>query len=154
MSAFPEFRHAVVSWRTVAIRRLRKHTTDWTRQAGRPVWRQYSDGMFRMEREPLVWDSDPVHQLTLLPQWSRIEQAVSNNSKLRKHFGTIVGSDYARAQIDLEGIMTYLLPRPIRSDDRNDVLLDDSRFEGSYHRLEDFCPGIRSLSYQCGRCGE
>jgi Apea-like HEPN len=122
----------------VAMRRLRHHTDDWTRATGPPEWRQNSDGVYRIDREPLVWDSDQVHQFTLLPQWSRIEEVVSNNSQLKAHFGHGVGSAYARSEINLEKILVYLLPRPIRSDDHNDILLDSSGFEGNYRALEDF----------------
>ena len=92
MSVFPEFRRAVLQWRTVATRRLRDHTSDWTHGAGLPEWRQYSDGAYRIEREPLVWDEQQVRQLTLLSQWGRIEEAVSSNSKLQAHFAHVVGS--------------------------------------------------------------
>lgn len=141
MSVYPEFRRAVLQWRTVAIRRLRQHADDWTRVAGLPEWRQNSDGAYRIEREPLSWDSQQVHQLTLLPQWSRIEEVVSNNSDIQAHFGHTVGSPYARAELELEPTLRYLLPRPVRSDDRTEILLDDSGFEENYRRLEDFLSG-------------
>ncbi len=141
MSAFPEFRRAVLQWRTIAIRRLRNHTDDWTRVAGLPEWRQNSDGVYRIEREPLVWDSQEVQQLTLLPQWNRIEEVVSNNSQLQTHFGHTVGSAYARSAINLEQTLFYMLPRPVRSDDRSDILLDGSPFEEDYCALEDFLSG-------------
>jgi hypothetical protein len=141
MSAFPEFRRAVLQWRVVAIRRLRQHTGDWTRVVGLPEWRQNSDGVYRIQREPLVWDDQQVHQLTLLPQWSRIEEAVSSNSQLQAHFGHVVGSSYARGEIDLERILFYMLPRPVRSDDRSEILLDGSGFEENFRALEDFLSG-------------
>src|SRR5882757_8051785 len=128
MPLFPEFRRAVLQWRAVATRRLRDHTSDGTRGAGLREWRQYSDGTYRIEREPLVWDEQQVHQLTLLPQWSRIEEAVSSNSELQAHFGHVVGSPYARSEIDLERILVYMLPRPVRSDDRSEILMDGSSF--------------------------
>ncbi len=138
MSHFPEFRRAVLQWRTVAIRRLRQHTGDWTRVAGLPEWRQNIDGAYRLERESLVWDSEHVHQLTLLSQWSRIEEAVSSNDQLQAHFDHVVGSSYARRQLELEPTLRYLLPRPVWSDDRSDILLDGSGFEADYRALEDF----------------
>ena len=141
MSAFPEFRRAVLKWRTVATSGLREHTTDWARVAGLPDWRQNSDGAYRIEREPLVWDGEQTHQLTLLPQWSRIEEAVASNSELRAQFGHEVGSPYARSEINLERVLIYMLPRPVRSDDRSEILLDDSDFERNYRALEDFLSG-------------
>lgn len=141
MAAFPAFRHAVLQWRTVATRRLRDHTSDWTHLSGLPEWRQNIDGAYRIEREPLAWDSRQVHQLTLLPQWSRIEDAVSSNDQLQAHFDHVVGSPYARATIELEPTLVYLLPRPVRSNDRGEILLDGSDFEEKYHALEEFLSG-------------
>jgi Apea-like HEPN len=63
---------------------------------------------------------------------------VSGNRRLRAHFGHVVGSAYARSEIDLERILIYMLPRPVRSDDRNDILLDGSDFESNYRALEGF----------------
>jgi len=141
MSAFPEFRRAVLQWRTVATRRLRDHTDDWVRVGGLSEWRQNSDGAYRIEREPLTWDSEQAHQLALLPQWSRIEEAVSGDGQLQAHFDHVVGSSYARRQLELEPTLRYLLPRPVWSDDRSDILLDGSGFEADYRTLEDFLSG-------------
>lgn len=141
MSAFPEFRRAVLQWRMVATRRLREHKSDWTRVAGLPEWRQFSDGIYRIEHEPLVWDDQQVHQLTLLPQWGRIEEAVARYSRLQAQFGHAVGSSYARSEMDLERTLAYMLPRPVRSDDRSQILLDGSSFDEDYRALEDFLSG-------------
>ena len=138
MPVFPEFHRAVVQWRRVATRLVSDGTDLMTHVGGLPVWLQNSDGAYRLEREPLAWDSVVVDQLTALPQWSRIEEAVSNNNQLRAHFGHVVGSAYARNQIDLKDTLIYLLPRPVWSDDRNDVLLDGSSFRAEYRALEDF----------------
>src|ERR1700751_2039437 len=119
MSAFPEFRRAVVQWRTVAIRRLPQHSFEWARIGGLPEWRQDSDGAYRVEREPLTWDSRQAEELTLLPQWHRIEEIVSNNSNLRAHFGPSVGSPYVRSDINLTNTLFYMLPRPVWSGDRS-----------------------------------
>lgn len=141
MSAFPEFRRAVLQWRTVATRRVGDGTDLLIHVGGLPEWRQNSDGAYRIEREPLAWDSLVVDQLTALPQWSRIEEAVSNNSRLRAHFGHVVGSAYARNQMDLKATLMYLFPRPVWSEDRSAVLLDGSNFEAAYRALEGFFSG-------------
>ncbi len=141
MSAFPDFRHAVLLWRLVATRRLRNDTGDWARVGGLPEWRQNRDGAYRIEREPLAWDSEKTEELTRLPQWGQIEKAVYDNRKLRAHFGHVVGSAYARSQLELEPTMRYLLPKPVWSDDRSDILLDDSNFEADYRALENFVSG-------------
>lgn len=141
MSAFPEFRSAVLQWRTVATRRIRQHASDWTRVGGLPEWRQNRDGGYRIEHEPLTWDSQKAHPLTQLPQWRHIEDAISSSSQLRAHFGHAVGSPYARAQLELESTLRYLLPRPVWSDDRSEILLDSSGLEEKYRALEDFLSG-------------
>jgi hypothetical protein len=141
MSAFPEFRRAVLQWRMVATRRLRQNTSDWTRISGLPVWTHNSDGGYRIERDPLVWNYESIHQLTMLPQWSRIEEVVSSNSGLQVQFGHAVGSAYARGELDLESTLRYLLPKPVWSDDRSEVLLDNSGFENEYRALESFLSG-------------
>ena len=146
MSAFPEFRRAVLQWRTVATRRLRDHTDDWVRVGGLSEWRQNSDGAYRIEREPLTWDSEQAHQLALLPQWSRIEEAVSGDGQLQAHFDHVVGSSYARRQLELEPTLRYLLQRPVWSDDRSDILLDGSGLRPTTVRWKTSCPAIRSFS--------
>jgi hypothetical protein len=100
MPAFPEFRRAVHQRRTAVTRRLRQHTGDWTRVAALPEWRQNSDGAYRIEREPLVWDDQQVHHLTLIPQWNRIEEVVSSSSQLQAHFGHAVVYDFMRKGYD------------------------------------------------------
>ena len=122
-------------------RRSPQHADDWTRGAGLPEWRQNSDGAYRIEREPLTWDSRQAQELTLLPQWHRIEEVVSNNSQLRAHFDHAVGSAYARSEVNLINTLFYMLPRPVRSEDQSAIVLDDSGFEGKYRALEDFLSG-------------
>jgi hypothetical protein len=105
------------------------------------VWAHNSDGGYRIERDPLVWNRDIIDELMLLPQWSRIEEAVSSNSELQAQFGHAVGSAYSRGEVNLEATLRYLLPKPAWSDDRSSVLLDDSGFEDEYRALEAFLSG-------------
>ncbi len=138
MVIFQDFRKAIVSWRRVAIRKLNSDLTNFVYISAASQWRKCKDGCYRVESDPVAWNKSRLEELKRLPQWAAVEKSVEANDNLKKHFGNHISSAFIVQALTLDEVVYSLLPKPVRSEDRSTISLDNTGFETKYRQFENF----------------
>lgn len=138
MVIFQDFRKAIVSWRRVAVRKLNSDLTNFVYISAASQWRKCEDGCYRVESDPVAWNKSRLEELKSLPQWAAIEKSVEANDNLKKHFGNHISSAFIVQALTLDEVVYSLLPKPIRTENRSSISLDNTGFETKYKQFENF----------------